>query len=67
MSPGQAPARVSYLSEQAALDRVEALKMYGIWPGIRIFRDEAGNPKAFALTFDPGDIQLWAGRGPKPR
>lgn len=37
-----------YDSEKAALDRVDSLKVYGIWPGVVRYRDGR-----FGLTYDP--------------
>ena len=38
-----------YSTEEAAFERVDALKQYGIWPGVVRYR----NGK-FGLTYDPG-------------
>jgi len=37
-----------YGSEEAAFDRVNSLKVYGIWPGVVRYRDGK-----FGLTYDP--------------
>lgn len=38
-----------YSSEEAALDRVDSLRQYGIWPGVVRYSDGR-----FGLTYDPG-------------
>lgn len=38
-----------YSSEEAALDRVDSLRQYGIWPGVVRYHDGR-----FGLTYDPG-------------
>lgn len=44
---GRYPAR-RYSSEEAAFERVNSLKSYGIWPGVVRYRDGS-----FGLTYDP--------------
>jgi hypothetical protein len=37
-----------YQSEEAAFERVDSLRQYGIWPGVVRYRDGS-----FGLTYDP--------------
>jgi hypothetical protein len=47
-----------YAAEFKAEARVEALKNFGIWPGIVRRRDGT-----FSLTYDPGDLAVLDGKG----
>lgn len=42
-----------YKTEEQAFDRVNSLRLYGIWPGVVRYRDGT-----FGLTYDPGSVMF---------